>query len=175
MSALTIKQLKTILGVMLLSVISIGVFASSPLYQGKEFAKETKKLSKKLKEEKWQVYDSNQPLDVAIKNYYLKLEKGNLQSLTVEAVGNNEHVALQKAQHRANAQYAAQQETYVSRDVNITVSNEVVDEVKSSSEFDQTVQTKVDQKIRSLRPEVTLIRKTSNAKVEVKMLFLISK
>jgi Skp family chaperone for outer membrane proteins len=175
MSALTRKLLKTILGVMLLSVIPIGVFASSPLYQGKEFAKETKKLSKKLKEEKWQVYDSNQPLDVAIKNYYLKLEKGNLQSLTVEAVGNNEHVALQKAQHRANAQYAAQQETYVSRDVNITVSNEVVDEFKSSSEFDQTVQTKVDQKIRSLRPEVTLIRKTSNAKVEVKMLFLISK
>lgn len=163
------------IAIILYCFLPVSVCAQYTAQQEKQIAKEAKKEAKKLKSEKWQVYGNAQSIDIAIKNYYLKLEEGFSQPLICEAMADNEHNALQKAQHRANAQYAAQHETYVLRDININVSNKVTDEVNSSSEFAQTVQTKVNQQIKSLRPELTLTRKNDDGKVEVKMFFLISK
>ncbi len=139
------------------------------------FRKECKNVCKELKKGNWKVYGNTLPLDKAIRKYYDALEKGEgrLYSLTGESEANNVNIALQKAQHRANAQYAAQKETHISRTVNMQISNEVVDKAKSHSEFDQTILTNVDQEIISLRPELTLIRQNDNGKVQVKMFFLI--
>ncbi len=172
---MVVRLTKMIIVTILFSITPVAVCAQYTAQQEKQIAKEAKKEAKKLKSEKWQVYGNAQSIYIAIKNYYLKLEEGFSQPLICEAMADNEHNALQKAQHRANAQYVAQYETYVLRDVNINVSNKVTDEVNSSSEFAQTVQTKVNQQIKSLRPELTLIRKHDDGKVEVKMFFLRSK
>lgn len=140
-------------------------------------SKESRKIAKELKNSGWKVYGNALPLEAAITRYYQALAdgEGSLYSMTAEAAAGNENQAIRKAQHQANAQYAAQREVHVSRDVNIQLSNTVSDEPRSEAEFDQTIQTKVDQHVKPLRPEVTLIRQKGDGKVEVKMLFLVTK
>jgi hypothetical protein len=166
---------------LLLTILTFCLFASGNCYAGggkwnsTSIHKESKKVYKELKNGGWKVYGNNLPLEAAVNQYYHKLDEanGSLYALTGEATANHENLALRKAQYQATAQYAAQQETQVSRVVNIQVSNEISDEVKSQSEFDNTVQASVDQNIKSLRPELTLIRKKGDGQVEVKLLFLI--
>ena len=141
----------------------------------KSFQKESKKMYKELKSGGWKVYGNTLPLDVAIEQYYQKLYDGNggLQPLQGEAIANNENLALRKAQHQATSQLAAQQETHVSSEMNMQVTNIVSDEVKSQTTFDKTIQANVDKNVKSLRPELTLIRHKDNGQVEVRMLFLV--
>lgn len=155
--------------------VSGNCFAGGGKWNSTIIQKESKKVYKELKNGGWKVHGNNLPLEAAIIQYYQKLDEanGSLYALTGEATANHENLAVRKAQYQATAQYAAQQETQVSRVVNIQVSNEISDEVKSQSEFDNTVQASVDQNIKSLRPELTLIRKRSDGQVEVKMFFLI--
>lgn len=147
-------------------------------YDGKhdsDIKKKYKKVYKELKSEGWQVYGSSLSLENALKNFYRKLEEDDddLRSIITEAEGNNEHTAMKKALHRANNIYAGQKETIVTSNANINLSNTNSDIVESHSEFNQTIHAKVEQKIKSLQPELILIKQKAYGKVEVKMMFLI--
>jgi len=139
--------------------------------------KEGKKICKDLKKNGWKVYGNTTTLETAINRYYQLLAEGDgcLYPLMGEASAADENQALRKAQYHANAQYAAQLGTQVNSMVDLKVSNDASNEAKTRTEFDQTVQTKVNQQVKSLRPEVSLIRTREDGRVEAKLLFLINK
>ena len=141
-----------------------------------DIKKAYKKAYKELKSEGWQVYGSSLSLEDALKKYYQKLKEGDddLRPIITEAEGNNEHTAMKKAQHRANSMYAGQKEAEVTSNANISLSNTNSDNVESHSEFNQTILAKVEQKIKSLQPDLVLIMQKPDGKVRVKMMFLIN-
>lgn len=162
----------------LTAIMLLGIFVNCCADCGKQdksFQKESKKVYKELKKEGWKLYGNTLPLDMAIDQYYQKLGEchGTLLPLKGEAIADNENLALRKARQRAVSQLAAQQDTHVSSETNIQISNEISDEAKSQMTFENTVWSSVDQSIKSMRPELTLIRHMDNGQVEVKMLFLI--
>jgi hypothetical protein len=162
---------KTILFVLLLMMsFQVQTVFSKP---SEPYQKESKKVSKKLKEGGWQVFGTNKTIRESLDVHYRLLgeSEGNLMPIEGYGKAKDVNVALRKSHRSAAQQYASMRETKVEGVIQTKISN--TDGEKSETSFDSNYQSSVEQVVKSLTPTVVFYRTLDDGSVEVRAFFLV--
>ena len=171
-------QMKTVLLVLVaLFALGTGTGMASDQNTEKAIRKECKKRSKQMEKEGWRVYNQTLSLEQALADYELKRSDGFGDSYSIIASGtaSSERSAISKAETDAKAQRLRME--HESKVDNTTTVNQVNvqrgDSVKSITEIRSETADNAKAKIKPMRPELTLIRKTDKGMTEVRMYYII--
>ena len=167
---------------LLLTVLGLFFVSAIPLHaldkkRTSKVEKICKKECKQLKKEGWKVYGKAQELDEAILNYYIALEEGSdsLHSVVSTAEDRDINQAKNKAHHNAMNQLASMRESLVEGVTTVETTNEQgSDGVKSNTSMVNSTKTSVKQQVKALKPILTLSRKKSDDKTEIRMYYLVN-
>lgn len=137
--------------------------------------KESKRVSKQLKNEGWKVFGTGKTIKEALDAHYALLFKGKGTLMTIEGHGKAKNInqAVRKSQNQAMQQYASMRETKVEGVSEVQMRNTQSGEVSSDMDFNTHFKSSTEQTVKSFSPTVVFYRTSGEGLVEVRSFFLV--
>ena len=137
----------------------------------KKALKSCKKVCRQLKQEGWVVFDKEQPVDEAMKEYFLQLEAAGDNVLQMIGKGRDKDIskAYSQARHRISVARAKREHT------NAETFTELFESSSSGSSAVYERVTHAEQTVTSLAPVVSLCRTLKDGTTEIHLFYLVEK
>lgn len=138
----------------------------------KSSMKNYKNECKQLKKDGWKVFDNASSVDDAMMKYYLKLEAGGENVMTVIGIGQdlNINTAYTQAKHRASVALASKKGVRVENQTIVKMSNS---DDGSTSDIHSMNYAQAEQIIRTQKPVASLCRKQVDGTTEINLFYII--
>ncbi|MBR1733148.1 MAG: hypothetical protein IJ729_05350 [Alloprevotella sp.] len=167
---------------LLLAALLVGMPGSSQRAYGanpikdKALQKECQRFTKQLTQEGWTVWGSTASLKAAANAYFQQLEQaaGEASPLEARAEEASANAAVRRAMNNAVVQYALLQESHIEGTTQTRIVTEGGGEdATSSNTFDASYRSSTAQRVKALKPALSLVRKLPNGRCEALLLYII--